>query len=139
MLLFASGLAWGAVSADQSEDFGDHTIHYNTVNTDFLAPEVARFYGITRSSNRAILTVTVLRKDPDASAVPIKAEIQAHAVNLSNQLKAVSMREISDGKAIYYVGEFPIADQETLNFDLEVSTEGGASHTLAFTRQFFTD
>jgi hypothetical protein len=126
-------------AAEQSQDFGDYVVHYNTLNTDFLAPEVARTYGITRSGNRAILTVTVLKKDLGLGAVPVKAKIQASAVNLSNQPKAVSMREITDGKAIYYVGEFPISNEETLNFDLQVSTDGGASHTLAFQQQFFTD
>lgn len=129
----------GQARAEQSEDFGDYVVHYNTLNTDFLAPEVARSYGITRSGNRAILTVTVLKKDLGLGAVPVKAQIQAGAINLSNQVKAMSMREITDGKAIYYVGEFPISNEETLNFDLQITTDEGGSHALAFRQQFFTN
>jgi hypothetical protein len=129
----------GGAKAEQVKQFGDYVIHYNTVNTEFLEPQVARLYGITRSSNRAILTVTVLKEDLGKAAVSVKAQVSASAVNLSNQIRAMSMREIIDGDAIYYVGEFPITDRETLDFNLQVSTDSGATHTLAFRQQFFTN
>lgn len=135
ILMFATGM----VSAEQAEQFGDYEIHYNTVSTDFLAPQIAKLYGITRSSNRAILTVTVLKKQLGVAALPVKAQVQASAVNLSNQIKPMSMREITEGDAIYYVGEFPISNNETLDFNLIVSTDGGATHSLAFRQQFFTE
>lgn len=125
--------------AQQREAFGDYVIHYNTVTTDFLQPQIARLYGITRSSNRAILTVTVLKKRTRAAAAPVRARIQVNAVNLNNQIKSMTMREIIEGGAIYYIGEFPISNEETLDFDLQVSTHDGISHAVAFRRQFFTD
>jgi hypothetical protein len=136
--VFAISMAVGDLAAEQVERFGDYEIHYSTVNTDFLEPQIARSYGITRSSNRAMLTVTVLKRKLDVAAMPVKAQVHANAVSLSNQIKPMSMREIRDGNAIYYVGEFPISNEETLDFNLQVTTHG-ASHSLEFRQQFFTE
>jgi hypothetical protein len=130
---------WGETKAGQSEKFGDYIIHYNTVTTDNLQPQIAKLYGITRSNNRALLTVLVLKKAADMTKKSVKAQIQVNAVNLSNQMKLLSMREITEDGAIYYIGEFPISNEETLNFDITMTIDGDVSHSVAFRKQFFTD
>jgi hypothetical protein len=117
-------------------DIGEHSVHFSALTTAELPPEIARAYDIVRSSNRAMLTVSVIR-DADGESVP--AEVSVNTVNLTGQRKNVTMRRIEEGAAIYYVGETPVANQETLIFDISVRPEGTqrASEVL-FKRQFFT-
>ena len=49
------------------------------------------------------------------------------------------MRELKEQEAIYYIGEFPVQDQETLEFAIEATPAGAAKGLKAKTRQqFFT-
>ena len=123
----------GATNAD----IGDHVVHFSAQSTDQLPPEVARAYNIVRSKNRAMLNVSVLQES-DGSAVV--ADVSVKTVNLTGQLKSVTMRQINEGDAIYYIGEVAIANRETLVFDISVTPEGSnQSSDLRFKRQFFTD
>jgi hypothetical protein len=118
-------------------DIGDHTVHFSAQNTDQLPPEVARAYNIVRSKNRAMLNVSVLEKGTNT---PVTADVAVKTVNLTGQLKNVTMRMIQEQEAIYYIGETPIANQETLIFDISVRPEGVAEASdVRFKRQFYTD
>jgi len=133
--------AWtGPALAERAKDIGNYVVHYNTVTTDFLTPEVARAYGITRSKNRGLLTVTVLQKNIGIAGRPVTADVSARAINLSNQAKDLDMREVEKANSIYYVGDFSIANQETLDFTVNVSPhDSDVSTTIRFEHQFFAD
>jgi hypothetical protein len=123
----------GATSAD----IGEHVVHFSAQSTDQLPPEVARAYNIVRSKNRAMLNVSVLR---EADNQPVTAEVTVKAVNLTGQLKSITMRQINEQDAIYYIGEVPVANRETLVFDISVLPEGVATAAdVRFKRQFFSD
>jgi hypothetical protein len=123
----------GATSAD----IGEHIIHFSAQSTDQLPPEIARAYDILRSKNRAMLNVSVIRKADDA---PVKATVNVKTVNLTGQLKNVTMREITEQEAIYYIGETAVANRETLIFDISVIPEGeDQASDVRFKRQFYTD
>ena len=125
--------AAGATSAD----IGDHIVHFSAQSTDHLPPEVARAYNIVRSKNRAMLNVSVLR---EADNSPVAADVTVKTVNLTGQLKTVTMRQINEQEAIYYIGEVAVANRETLIFDISVMPEGTDSVSdVRFKRQFFTD
>lgn len=118
-------------------DIGDHIVHFSAQSTDQLAPEVARAYSIVRSKNRAMLNVSVLRES-DHTSVP--ATVTVKTVNLTGQLKNVTMRRINEQEAIYYIGEIPVANRETLIFDISVTPEGvDKPSEVRFKREFFTD
>lgn len=118
-------------------DIGDFTVHFSALSTDQLPPEVARAYNIVRSKNRAMLNVSVLR-DADSTAVP--ADVTVKTVNLTGQLKNITMRRINEQEAIYYIGEVAVANRETLVFDLSVKPEGETQTSeVRFQRQFYTD
>ena len=135
-LLFFSAVVY----ADQSKDFGDYTIHYSAFTTDVLSPDVARGYNITRSKNRALLNISVLKKVMDSSIKPVKAEVVASATNLSAQLKSIEVRELNDQGAIYYIAEIPVSHRETLKFSLAITPEGEQNtYRFSFDQQFFTD
>ena len=118
-------------------DIGDYTVYFSAMATDQLPPEVARAYEIVRSKNRAMLNVSVLRKD---NGKPVAATVTVKTVNLTGQLKNVTMRRIDEGDAIYYIGETPVANRETLVFDISITPEGVAKPSeVRFKREFFTD
>lgn len=131
-----------AAFAQQSREFNDYVVHYNALRTDLLPPQVAQGYGIQRSSSRALLNVTVMKKGTDGREVnAVAARIDVNAKNLTGQRREVELREIRDGDgAIYYVGEFPVHNLETYQFKLEVLPEGETEPLLVdFRQQFYTE
>ena len=126
----------GATSAD----IGDYIVHFSAQSTDQLPPEVARAYNIVRSKNRAMLNVSIIRESDN---MPVSGKVALKPVNLTGQLITVTMREIEepgDVVAIYYIGETPVANRETLIFDISVQPDGESSPSdVRFKRQFYTD
>ena len=134
-----------SASAEQSQDFGQYVVHFNALNTNFIPPDVARGYGINRSKSRALLNVVVLQKIMDTPGIPMHVTIQASGKNLVGQFREISMREIaepgSDGSAaaIYYIGELPITNQETINFTLTITPDGETEPLVVkFKQEFYT-
>lgn len=120
-----------------SADIGDHVVHFSAQSTDQLPPDVARAYNIVRSKNRAMLNVSVLKKDDNTA---VNAIVFAKTVNLTGQLKNVTMRQINEQEAIYYIGQTPVANREKLMFDINVTPEGvEQASNIRFSRQFYTD
>ena len=102
--------------AEISQKFGTLEVHYNAITTDELQPEVARTYKIERSKTRGLLTMSVLKPNKVGVASPVPAKISVYVTNITQQLANVTMREIKEGTAIYYLGEFRVAPPDTLKF-----------------------
>ena len=116
-----------------------YTIHHNAFTTDTLTPQVAKAYNIQRSKSRGMVNVSVLKDVPHSPGQPVKAKIHASATNLSGQSRDIELREVVDGDAVYYIGDFRIANEETLKFQLEVTPEGGnTAFTATLSQQFFS-
>lgn len=131
----------GTSKAQQSQDFGDYVVHYNALNTNFIPPQVAKGYGIRRSSSRALLNITVLKKVMDTPGTPVKANVTASGTNLTGQRREIDIREIKEAEgAIYYIGELPVHNLETYNFTVEVHPEGESETLIVkFRQQFYTE
>ncbi|MFT5499920.1 MAG: hypothetical protein ACI88G_000046 [Woeseiaceae bacterium] len=124
-------------AAASSVDIGDHIVHFSANSTDQLPPEVARTYNIVRSKDRAMLNVSVLEEGTNKA---VAAEVTVKTVNLTGQLKNVTMRMIREQEAIYYIGETPVANRETLIFDISITPDGVADASdVRFKRQFYTN
>ena len=124
-------------AGESMKDIGDYVVHFSAQSTDALPPDVARAYNIVRSKNRAMLTVSVLSESDNVS---VPAVVVVKTVNLTGQLKNVAMREIEEQDAVYYIGETPVANRETLIFDISVTPEGSTVPSeVRFKREFFTD
>lgn len=123
-----------------SADIGGHVVHFNAQSTDKLPPEIATAYNIARSKNRAMITVSLI---DEASGAPAAGDVSVKTVNLTGQLKNVTMRRIDepgDPPAIYYIGTTPVANRETLIFDLLVTPEGATEASeVRFKQEFYTD
>jgi hypothetical protein len=120
-----------------SKDIGNYVVHFSAQSTDQLPPEVARAYNIIRSKNRAMLNISIIEKGSNKAA---SGDVTVKTVNLTGQLKNVVMRKIQEQDAIYYIGETPVANRETLIFDISVLPEGEESPSnVRFKRQFYSD
>jgi hypothetical protein len=127
------------VRADNSQDFGDYVVHFNSLATDMLTPEVAREYHITRSQNNGMINITILKKVLGSPGQPVHAQVEVTATNLTGQTRKVRMREVRDGNAIYYIGEFGVSNEETVKFSVRVRPQGALDYLkLEFSQDFYT-
>ncbi len=137
--LFALALIAFTVSsfaASQSVRSGDITVHYSAIPTTTLTPAVASQYGITRSAGRALVNVAV-RKGKPGLDVAVPSTVMVWVTNLNGQRQALTMREVKEGEAVYYLGETRINDNEALDFEIEVRPNGGKTPIRATFRQEF--
>ena len=130
-LLAMAGLA----QAQGSLQRGDVEVYWSAQATQALAPEMARQYAVTRSPNRALLTVVVLRA---GAAVP--ATVSGSATDAQGQRQVLAVREVREGDSVSYLAEPRIAARDTLDFDLSVlPAGGGAAIPLKFRQEFFPE
>jgi hypothetical protein len=120
-----------------STQSGEFTVHYNAMPSTQLTPEIATRYGITRSANRALLNVSVMKGPRAATAVAVTARIDATAINGAGQRQALNLREVRDRGAIYYLGEARIEERDDLVFELVVTPEGGAPINARYRQEFW--
>ena len=129
----------GNVSAETSQTFGDYTVHYNAFNSDVLQPSMAEAYGIVRSKNRGMLTITIIKKGSAPKGTPVRAKVTASASNLTGQFRKFKIREIDEKISIYYMSVFHVAHEEMLDFVLNVLPEGETqAYTVKFRQKFYT-
>jgi len=124
LILLVCCLSNLAFSAEKKVD--GYIVHYNAFASDFLSPDIANAYGITRSRNVALLNITVLREDESGTRTSVDASIKATATNLS-----------TDAGAIYHIAEFKIINQETINFSIIAHDQEKQITSIEFTQQFF--
>lgn len=125
-------------NAGGQQDFGDYVVHFNAISTDFLSPAVARSYGITRSRNRALINISVMKKALGVGTEPRHAQITGKSINLRGQSRVLDFREVRDGPAIYYLAEIGIDDGETLDFVIQAVPQDSEPLSIRFRQQFFT-
>ena len=126
--------------AENSTKAGGYVIHHNAFSADTLSPDVAKAYGIQRSKYRGLLNVSVIKAEAGTTGTPTAARVEVNTVNLTGQKSRIPMRELKDQDAIYYIGELPVHDQQTVNFVIEVTPEGSKeTYSAKLSQQFFTE
>ncbi len=138
--LLLAFVALGA-QADKPVKVGEYTVHFSAFNTDTLQPTMAKAYNITRSKNRGMFTLSLMKESPSLSqmGIPVRAMIKASASNLTGQLRDFKVREIDEGDAVYYISVFHVTADETLDFDIKIAPEdGGKPFSVKFRQQFYT-
>lgn len=131
------GVAAAGAHAEIAQKFGPIEIHYNALTTDNLLPEVAGTYKIERSKTRGLVTLSVLKRNPVGVPTPVPAKLSVYVTNLNQQLAQVPMREIREGTAIYYLGEFRVAPPDTLKFTVTVEMDGEPAREIVFNQKFY--
>jgi len=140
-VLLGSLLCLSALSghAENSRDFGQYVVHFNALDTDQLPARVAREYRITRSKNRGMINITVLRKVLGSPGQPVHAFVEVTGTNLAGQYRRIPVREVREGNAIYYIGEFGVTHEETVRFDVQARPQGSPDTLkLEFSQDFYT-
>jgi Domain of unknown function (DUF4426) len=127
-------------ATEGNKDFGEYVLYFNALNTDQLSPDIAREYGIVRSKSRAMLNVSIHRKLDNGTTEAVTGAVSASAINLNGQLKTMTLREIREDLAIYYIGELAITDGEVLIYSIDATPSNDASRfTVRFKKQFFVE
>lgn len=139
--LAAAGLLFHLpVLAEHSTQAGQYTIHHNAFTADTLNPDVARAYGFQRSKYRGLLNVSVIKEQAGTTGTSTPAAVDVDIVNLTGQKSRIPMREIKDKDAVYYMGEFPVYNRQTINFDIQVKPQGDTeSHSVKMSQEFYTE
>ena len=127
-------------ATESSKDFGEYVVFFNALNTDQLTPDIAREYGIVRSKSRAMLNVSVHRKNGNGMTEAVTGTVTASATNLNGQFKSMTLREVREEAAIYYIGELAITDGEVLIYTVNaMPSDEQNPFTLRFQKQFFVE
>jgi hypothetical protein len=138
-LLGAALLAPLSVGADNSTSADGYTIHHSAFTADTLDATVARRYGIQRSKQRGVINVSLIKQKAGTTGVPTAARVDVNATSHTGQKMRVPMRDVREQGAVYYIGEFPVQDQATLDFTIDVTPEGTAKGLQAkMSQEFFT-
>lgn len=126
--------------AENSTQIPGYKIHHNAIATAILTPEIARSYGIVRSKYRGLINISIIKTVAGTTGMPVEAVVTARWRNLIGRNQAISLRKVTEGSAIYYIGEFPIVNGENLIFNLEVKPMGQPKFYKAeLSQEFYID
>jgi len=136
--LFLSALLFASlgVNAEQFKTFSNLEVHYIALPSTFIQPEIAKQYGIKRSKTNGLLNISILDKRKNKTAVP--ATLTGTGRNLIGQTHQLTFTEVKEGKAIYYLAEYPYLNEEIVNFDITIKTEK-KSNALKFQHKFYVE
>ena len=140
-LIFLAAFLPLSIMAQQAQEFGEYTVHYNALNSSLISPEIATAYNIRRSSSRGLINISVLKTGDDGVATAVAATVITTGRNLTGQTRTVKMREINEGEgAVYYIGELSVRNMETFDFTVVVTPiDLNKPLTVKFRQQFYTE
>lgn len=134
--LLAACLSFSAVAADtikgeRKEVFGDVTVHYNTFNSTFLTPDIAKAAELIRSKNQGVINVSVIK-----DGKPLVANVTGTVKDLTSKSVPLNFRQVTEQGAIYYIAQYPVEQQETRTFEIKVQN-GDKINTINFNQELF--
>ncbi|MFT5544062.1 MAG: hypothetical protein ACI96N_003281 [Arenicella sp.] len=128
----------GYAQAEQKQQVGNFDIHYMALSSTFITPEIAKTYGIERSSYNGLVNITVLNTNLEGHpAVPV--EISGIANNLIDARVTLDFKEIREGKSIYYIAEVSYRDDQDVNFTIAIKHGNQLNTSLKFKQKFYVD
>ena len=129
--LSASALAADVIKGERKETFGDVTVHYNTFNSTFLTPDIAKAAELIRSKNQGVINVSVIK-----DGKPLVANVTGTVKDLTSQSVPLNFRQVTEQGAIYYIAQYPVEQQETRTFEIKVQN-GDKINTINFNQELF--
>ncbi len=102
---------------------GNLELHAEAMPTTTLTAEAARNYRVEPSPERGLLLVTVMKRER-GNAVTIPAQVYAGAMNRNNLTISIPLREVNDGKVVYYLGEFRLTPPDEFRFLVNANVLG---------------
>lgn len=129
--LSVGAMAADAIKAERMEKFGDITVHYNTFNSTFLTPDIAKAAELIRSKEQGVINVSVLK-----DGKPLMAQVSGTVKDLTSQSVPLKFKQVTEQGAIYYIAQYPVPQQETRTFEIKVQV-GDKINTLNFNQELF--
>ena len=129
--LSLNALAADAIKGDRQETFGDVTVHYNTFNSTFLQPDIAKAAELVRSKNQGVINISVIK-----DGKPLVASVTGTVKDLTSKSVNLSFKQITEPGAIYYLAQYPVDQQEIRTFEIKVQS-GDKINTINFNQELF--
>ncbi len=129
--LSTTAIAADAIKGERKEVFGDTTVHYSTFISTFLQPDIAKAAQLVRSKNQGVINVSVIK-----AGKPQVTQVSGSVKDLSSRTVPLSFKQITEQGAIYYIAQFPVEQQETRTFTINVAI-GGKTETISFNQELF--
>ncbi|MDP5072065.1 MAG: DUF4426 domain-containing protein [Congregibacter sp.] len=124
--------------AQLSERFGPYELHYSVVNTTFIEPAVAAQYGLARGNRRAIVNLSLREHLEDGSTVAREMSLQGLSRDLTQARVDFDFKEVREGPAIYYIGEFKFINREWRFFEFTFTPrDSEQTLSLEFKQQMY--
>ncbi|MHC8290150.1 DUF4426 domain-containing protein [Pseudomonas sp. XS1P51] len=129
--LSVTAMAADVIKGERQETFGDVTVHYNTFNSTFLTPDIAKAAELTRSKKQGVINVSVIK-----DGKPQTAQVSGTVKDLTSQSVPLEFRQITETGAVYYIAQYPVPQQEIRTFEIKVQT-GDKINTINFNQELF--
>jgi hypothetical protein len=129
--LGSTAIAADAISSARQTTFGDVTVYYNTFNSTFLQPEIAKGVELIRSKDQGVLNVSVLK-----AGKPYPAHVTGTIRDLTGEPVPLRFKQVTERGAVSFLAQFPVPQQETRIFDITVQA-GGATNRFSFNQELF--
>ena len=129
--LSVTAFAADTINAKREQTFGDVTVYYNTFNSTFLTPDIAKSVEQARSKNLGMINVSVIK-----DGKPLMAQVSGTVKDLTSQIVPLNFRQITEKGAIYYIAQYPVPQTEIRTFDIKVQI-GDKINTISFNQEIF--
>lgn len=124
-------IAADAISSARQATFGDITVYYNTFNSTFLQPDIAKGAELIRSNEQGVINVSVLK-----AGKPYPAQVSGTIKDLTGEPVALRFKQVADHGAVSFLAQYPVPQQETRIFDITVHA-GGQTNRFSFNQELF--
>ena len=129
--LSVTAMAADVIKSERQETFGDVTVHYNTFNSTYLTPDIAKSAELIRSKTQGVINISVIK-----DGKPLTAQVSGTVKDLTSQSVPLSFKQVTEQGAIYYIAQYPVPQQETRTFEIKVQT-GDKINTINFNQELF--
>ncbi|CAI8894122.1 DUF4426 domain-containing protein [Pseudomonas sp. fls2-241-R2A-110] len=129
--LSVTAMAADVIKSERQETFGDVTVHYNTFNSTYLTPDIAKAAELIRSKNQGVINVSVIK-----DGKPQMAQVSGSVKDLTSQSVPLKFKQITEQGAIYYIAQYPVDQQEIRTFEIKVQN-GDKINTINFNQELF--
>ena len=129
--LSVTAMAADVIKGERQETFGDVTVHYNTFNSTFLTPDIAKSAELIRSKTQGVINISVIK-----DGKPQMAQVSGLVKDLTSQSVPLTFKQITEQGAVYYIAQYPVPQQETRTFEIKVQT-GDKINTINFNQELF--
>jgi len=124
-------MAADVIKGERQETFGDVTVHYNTFNSTYLTPDIAKAAELIRSKSQGVINVSVIK-----DGKPLISQVSGTVKDLTSQSVPLSFKQVTEQGAVYYIAQYPVPQQEIRTFEIKVQN-GDKINTINFNQELF--